>query len=77
MSPFDQVIIHEVERVIVEVGIAGPPGPPGPPGSGNGSGSTALDAAACLAEFDTDAAKSQARANLGLADIYAFIAAHG
>lgn len=71
MSPFDQVIIREVELVRVEVGIAGPPG------SGNGSGSTALDAAACLAEFDTDAAKSQARANLGLADIYAFIAAHG
>ena len=32
MSPFDHVILREVELIQVDVGIAGPPGPPGPVG---------------------------------------------
>jgi hypothetical protein len=64
MSPFDQVIIREVELVRVEVGIAGPPGPPGSSGGG-----AALAVAARLSEFNTEIAKAQARANLGLETI--------
>lgn len=54
--------------------LRGPPGPPGPPGDGSGGTLTpgaigALAAAMRLAEFDTEPARAQARANLGLQTI--------
>lgn len=54
--------------------LRGDPGPPGPPGDGSGGTLTpesigALAVAMRLAEFDTEPARAQARANLGLQTI--------
>jgi hypothetical protein len=45
-------------------GEPGPPGPPGPPASGEAS--DYLQTALRLAEFDDDAKRAAARANLGI-----------
>lgn len=71
-QPDDSVLVDEVEVVgVVSIAEQGPPGPPGPQGTQGpvGDANGALLITARLAEFDTEEAKADARANIGLAVI--------
>lgn len=68
-QPDDSVLVDEVEVVeVIAVAEQGPPGPPGPQGP-VGDADGALLVTARLAEFDTEEAKAEVRANIGLAVI--------
>lgn len=62
------VEVSEPRVDVVTEARQGPPGPPGPQGP-VGDADGALLVTARLAEFDTEEAKAEARANIGLAVI--------
>lgn len=64
-----QILAQQAEVIqVVSVAEQGPPGPPGPQGP-VGDVDGALLITARLAEFSTEEAKAEARANIGLAVI--------